>query len=77
MRAPDPDSLRLRLTLLGQPDAWSLTSERVLPRGRKARALLGVLAGLSAAGRWRSKGSGEPRHPSGGATGPTSMGRRR
>ncbi|UFN49855.1 hypothetical protein LPC08_04215 [Roseomonas sp. OT10] len=37
-------SLRLRLTLLGATDAWSLTSERVLPRGRKTRALLAILA---------------------------------
>ena len=36
--------LRLRLTLMGQMDAQSFTGERVLPRSRKARALLAVLA---------------------------------
>jgi TolB-like protein/DNA-binding SARP family transcriptional activator len=35
---------RLRLTLFGRMDAWSLTSDRVLPRGRKARAALALLA---------------------------------
>lgn len=37
-------ALRLRLTLMGPMDAWSITGERVLPRSRKARALLGILA---------------------------------
>ncbi|GGG17807.1 hypothetical protein GCM10010964_02510 [Caldovatus sediminis] len=40
---PRPE-IRLRLTLLGRVDAWSLTSQRVLPRTRKARALLAILA---------------------------------
>jgi TolB-like protein/DNA-binding SARP family transcriptional activator len=47
--APDtPGAWRLRLTLFGTMEAWSLTSERVLPRGRKARAALALL-GLRAA----------------------------
>ncbi len=44
-RAPLPAAaIRLRLTLIGRVDAWSLASQRVLPRTRKARALLAVLA---------------------------------
>ncbi len=35
---------RLRLKLIGTMDAWSVTSERVLPRVRKTRAILAVLA---------------------------------
>jgi len=42
--APKASSLRLRLTLMGPMDAWSLTGERLLPRSRKARALLAILA---------------------------------
>ncbi|MFN6956259.1 MAG: hypothetical protein ACK4PG_15840, partial [Acetobacteraceae bacterium] len=43
--APEsPGAWRLRLTLFGRMEAWSLTSERVLPRGRKARAALALLA---------------------------------
>ena len=43
--APEsPGARRLRLTLFGRMEAWSLTSERVLPRGRKARAVLALLA---------------------------------
>lgn len=41
---PHAASLRLRLTLMGRMDAWTLTGDRVLPRSRKARALLGILA---------------------------------
>lgn len=37
----------LRLVLLGRMEAWGLASRPVLPRGRKARALLGIL-GLAA-----------------------------
>ena len=37
-------ALRVRLTLMGSMDAWSVTGERVLPRSRKARALLAILA---------------------------------
>ncbi|MDW8398856.1 MAG: hypothetical protein RMK90_09860, partial [Acetobacteraceae bacterium] len=48
--APEPPGAwRLRLTLFGRMEAWSLTSERALPRGRKARAALALLA-LRAAG---------------------------
>jgi DNA-binding SARP family transcriptional activator/TolB-like protein len=34
----------IRLRLIGQMEAWTLTSESVLPTGRKTRALLAVLA---------------------------------
>src|SRR5581483_6287375 len=34
----------LRLRLIGQMEAWTITSENVLPSGRKTRALLAVLA---------------------------------
>jgi len=34
----------LRLRLIGQMEAWTLTSENVLPQGRKTRALLAVVA---------------------------------
>lgn len=44
--AQTPGAL-LRLVLLGRMEAWGLASTPVLPRGRKARALLGIL-GLAA-----------------------------
>src|ERR1700761_80918 len=34
----------LRMRLIGQMEAWTLTSENVLPAGRKTRALLAVIA---------------------------------
>ena len=34
----------VRLRLIGQMEAWTLTSENVLPQGRKTRALLAVVA---------------------------------
>jgi len=34
----------VRLRLIGQMEAWTLTSESILPTGRKTRALLAVLA---------------------------------
>ncbi len=37
-------SVILRLRLIGQMEAWSLTSESLLPAGRKTRALLAVIA---------------------------------
>ena len=40
--ASDPVTIRLRL--IGQMEAWTLTSESVLPTGRKTRALLAILA---------------------------------
>ncbi len=40
--AGDPVTIRLRL--IGQMEAWTLTSESVLPSGRKTRALLAILA---------------------------------
>ena len=38
------DSVVMRLRLIGQMEAWTLTSESVLPIGRKTRALVAVLA---------------------------------
>ena len=38
----DPAMIRLRL--IGQMEAWTLTSESILPTGRKTRALLAILA---------------------------------
>jgi len=40
--AADPVMVRLRL--IGQMEAWTLTSESILPTGRKTRALLAILA---------------------------------
>src|ERR1700678_1321232 len=45
--APSSDAagqVVVRLRLIGQMEAWSLTSENVLPQGRKTRALLAVVA---------------------------------
>ncbi len=45
--APAPiaaGSVILRLRLIGQMEAWALTSESLLPAGRKTRALLAVVA---------------------------------
>jgi DNA-binding SARP family transcriptional activator len=39
-----PDEVTLRLRLIGAVDAWGLASERVLPRVRKTRGVLAVLA---------------------------------
>ncbi len=52
--APAPGT-SLRLVLLGRMEAWGLASVPVLPRGRKARALLGILglAGGAAVPRQR------------------------
>ncbi len=36
--------LMVRLRLIGQMEAWTLTSESILPTGRKTRALLAILA---------------------------------
>jgi DNA-binding SARP family transcriptional activator/TolB-like protein len=38
------DQVAVRLRLIGQMEAWTLTSESVLPPGRKTRALLAVIA---------------------------------
>src|SRR6185312_2637635 len=38
------DPVLVRLRLIGQMEAWTLTSESVLPTGRKTRALLAILA---------------------------------
>ena len=38
------DPVMIRLRLIGQMEAWTLTSESILPVGRKTRALLAVLA---------------------------------
>jgi DNA-binding SARP family transcriptional activator len=42
--APGSDPVLVRLRLIGQMEAWTLTSESVLPTGRKTKALLAVLA---------------------------------
>ncbi len=42
--APGNDPVLVRLRLIGQMEAWTLTSESVLPTGRKTRALLAILA---------------------------------
>ena len=39
-----PSQVVLRLRLIGQMEAWTVTSENVLPAGRKTRALLAVIA---------------------------------
>ena len=39
-----PEPVVLRLRLIGQMEAWTLTSENVLPAGRKTRALLAFVA---------------------------------
>ncbi len=41
---PGPEPVMVRLRLIGQMEAWTLTSESVLPTGRKTRALLAILA---------------------------------
>ncbi len=38
------DMVAIRLRLIGQMEAWTLTSESVLPPGRKTRALLAIVA---------------------------------
>ena len=42
--APGSEPVLVRLRLIGQMEAWTLTSESVLPTGRKTRALLAILA---------------------------------
>ena len=42
--SPATDPVMVRLRLIGQMEAWTLTSESILPSGRKTRALLAVLA---------------------------------
>ncbi len=49
MSAPDgllsvADPVTVRLRLIGQMEAWTLTSDSILPTGRKTRALLAILA---------------------------------
>ncbi len=39
-----PEPVLVRLRLIGQMEAWTLTSENILPTGRKTRALLAALA---------------------------------
>jgi DNA-binding SARP family transcriptional activator/TolB-like protein len=41
---PAFDPVLVRLRLIGQMEAWTLTSENILPTGRKTRALLAILA---------------------------------
>jgi DNA-binding SARP family transcriptional activator/TolB-like protein len=40
----NPDQVVVRLRLIGQMEAWTVTSENVLPPGRKTRALLAAIA---------------------------------
>src|SRR4029077_11856072 len=42
--ASSTDPVLVRLRLIGQMEAWTLTSENILPSGRKTRPLLAVLA---------------------------------
>ena len=42
--ASSAEPVLVRLRLIGQMEAWTLTSESVLPTGRKTRALLAILA---------------------------------
>lgn len=42
--AGSSETVVMRLRLIGQMEAWTLTSESVLPAGRKTRALLAVIA---------------------------------
>src|SRR5260370_20076793 len=41
---PTSEPVLVRLRLIGQMEAWTLTSESILPTGRKTRALLAILA---------------------------------
>jgi hypothetical protein len=41
---PPNEANCVNLRLIGQMEAWSNTDENILPQGRKARALLAVLA---------------------------------
>ena len=41
---PATDPVLVRVRLIGQMEAWTLTSESILPTGRKTRALLAILA---------------------------------
>ena len=41
---PAKEPVVIRLRLIGRMEAWTLTSESVLPVGRKARALLAMIA---------------------------------
>jgi DNA-binding SARP family transcriptional activator/TolB-like protein len=43
-QADDSAPVQVRLRLIGQMEAWTLTSENILPTGRKTRALLAILA---------------------------------
>ena len=42
--AGSSETVVMRLRLIGQMEAWTVTSENVLPAGRKTRALLAVVA---------------------------------
>ncbi len=43
-QTPSIGPVAVRLRLIGQMEAWTLTSESILPTGRKTRALLAVIA---------------------------------
>ena len=38
------NAVAMRLRLIGQMEAWTMSGESVLPLGRKTRALLAILA---------------------------------
>ena len=40
----DGEAMAVRLRLIGQMEAWTLSSDSILPTGRKTRALLAILA---------------------------------
>jgi DNA-binding SARP family transcriptional activator len=44
LRSSQLDQVVVRLRLIGQMEAWTVTSENVLPTGRKTRALLAAVA---------------------------------
>jgi DNA-binding SARP family transcriptional activator len=41
---PDPGQTAVRLRLIGQMEAWTITGENILPPGRKTRGLLAAIA---------------------------------
>ena len=41
---PTPDNVVVRLRLIGRMEAWTIRSENILPKRRKARAMLAYVA---------------------------------
>src|ERR1700722_4850821 len=67
---PQTDSNVVKFRLIGQMEAWSNNGESILPSGRKARALLAILAlsgpapvlrSRAAELLWSRRGEGEAR----------------